>query len=202
MAYWYTEKPDELLLDIDDYTKRIQRFVIWGEMFRQRLRDAVIAGKLRIRHTDGAADIIIAESNREQHFHVFIRLAEPMPRCERMVWQLRLGSDQHRAQADLMRSARGVAAASLLIRHTKIRELWREPDDTCNCTDKHDTIRQSELVAAGGGCPVWARLRGSDPWAEFGARQHDGIEKPQNLPLGRVPLEAILKVAELKTENF
>lgn len=202
MSFWYTEKPDELLLDLDDYDKPVQHFQIWGEMFRQRLRSAVLADLLTIRTTNGEADILLEESNTPNHFHVFIRLVRPMPLDQRLVWQQRLGSDWKRAHADLMRAARRIRPASLLIRTHKVDELWREPDYICPCPNgKHETLKQVELLKAGIGCPVWQELRGATPWELFGKPTHNGMELPVNLPLGRVPLEKILEVGQLKGDT-
>lgn len=199
MAFWYLARPDELLLDFDQYDKYVNRYKIWGEMFRQRLRDAIKDGKLRVRETKpGRSDVVLARSNTHDHFHVFIRLAEPMKLEERMVWQMRLASDWKRAQADLMRMARGIDPASLLIRSSKVPGLWREPDETCDCTTKHDTLVMSALMKQGKGCEVWNRLRGATPWELFGAPAHNGIEEFVNLPVGYVPLDLIMRVGTLK----
>lgn len=201
MAYWYIAKEDELLLDIDNYDKPVPKFQIWGEMFRQRLRDALRAHKIEVRTTKGEVDIFIEESNTLKHYHVFIRLTEPMDLFKRMVWQLRLASDWKRAHADLMRAADGIEPASLLIRTDNLPGLWREPDEVCPCLEgKHETLKQVELIKAGKGCPVWERLRGATPWELFGPPAHDGrkLELPVDLPIGRVPLELILKVGRLK----
>ena len=198
MSFWYIAKSDELLLDIDDYEKPVIRYGIWGEMFRQRLRDAINAGVLEIRMTDGEADVFLEESNTPNHFHVFIRLAHPMSLHQRMSWQLRLASDWKRSHADLMRASRHIRPASLLIRAHKVVELWREPDHECACTGKHETLKQAALLSTDLGCPVWRKLRGATPWELFGEPAHGGIECPVNLPLGRVPLEKILQVGRLK----
>ena len=200
MAYWFIGKKDELLLDLDNYEKRVERYQIWGEMFRQRFRDAINAGKLAIHTTNGEADIFLAESNSPDHFHVFIKLALPMPLWERLNWQLRLASDWKRAHADLMRGARGIGHPSLLIRRDKVPG-WREPDFECTCTGKHETLHQVALLKDGDGCPIWQKVRGPSPWELFGEPAHNGIEMPVNLPVGRVPLELILKVGQLKGET-
>ena len=99
------------------------------------------------------------------------------------------------------RYARGIKPASLLIRTEKV-ESYREPDYVCPCpSGKHSTMEQVELVRAGRGCSVWKKLRGAMPWELFGGPAHLGVEDPVNLPLGRVPLEAILQVGEVKGDK-
>jgi hypothetical protein len=196
MAFWYLSDNQTLLIDMDDYVRPVKRYMIWGEMFRQRLRDAINAKLLDVDR------VITARSNSGEHFHIFIHLRKPMKLMERLCWQLWLASDHRRAASDLMRAARGIAHPSLLIRTEKVAGLWKEPDFTCPCMDgKHTTRKQVALLQAGEGCPVWRRVRGDKAFVEFGPPAHDGRERPMNLPIGEVPLEEILIVGEVKNEE-
>ena len=197
MAYWYvaSNDPDDiLLLDIDDWYKRVPRYHIYGEMFRQRLRDAMNSQLLNVR------ELWIEESNSHNHFHVFIRLRNKMELDKRMVWQSRLGSDWKRSHADSMRAANHINPASLLIRTNRVDGMWRQPDFECPCPNgKHVTLEQVELLRQGKGCPIWEKNRGATPWDLFGRPEHLGmIEKRIDLRTGKVPLEDILQIGELR----
>lgn len=187
MSVWYLSKFDELLIDLDDYTRPTKSGGPWGEMFfRRRLRDAMTAGKLNVR------SVWLVRSASEHHFQAVVRLAEKMPTVERLVWQLHLGSDLYRGRADLMRAARGFAAPSLLILPNRIDDFYREPDRVCSCVTKHSTEGQLQLQAKGRGCAIWRELRGMSPWELFGPSSTD-VEKFISLPVGPVPLSLIMR---------
>jgi hypothetical protein len=191
MSVWYTARADELLIDLDDYTRPAPSKTgasrgPWGEVFfRRRLADAIRAGRLNV------CQVFLERSNTPRHWHSVILLAHPMPVMERLVWQLRLGSDLLRGQCDLMRAARGIEFPSLLIRSKPIKGFYREPDRECPCTRKHDTNEQYKLGAQA--CSVWRELRGMTPWELFGAT-FQGSQRGVPLPEGEVPIDLILKV--------
>lgn len=200
MSFWYLARPDELLIDLDDYmrpapSKTGESRGPWGEVFfRRRLADAIRAERLPVE------SVYLDRSNSAKHWHAIIRLrpnapassiAGILPAIERLVWQLRLGSDLMRGQADLMRLARGVMCPSLLIRREPMADFYREPDCECPCTRKHDTAEQFSLGARA--CPVWIELRGLTPWELFGPTIHDD-HRGVALPIGDVPLELILAI--------
>lgn len=185
MAVWYIGREDELLLDLDQYTRHTRERMPWGEMFfRRRLRDAITAGKLAVR------DLYLARSNSPEHFHALVRLAQPMPVIERLVWQLHLGSDLYRGRADLMRAARGHAAPSLIIRRDPMPELYREPDRVCACVDKHTTEAQAQLGAQA--CAVWLELRGDSPWELFGPSSRVPERAIAPPKIGRIPVSWVM----------
>jgi hypothetical protein len=190
MAVWYIAQEREILCDLDNYMRPAPSKMgpkgHWGEVFwRRRLSTAMRAGKLDV------CRVWLERSNTHRHWHAIILLAQPMPVMERLVWQLRLGSDLMRGQSDLMRAARGIPSPSLLIRNTPIKEFYREPDRVCRCMRKHDTDEQYRLGERA--CAVWRELRGMTPWELFGEPYH-GEEREVPLPEGEVPLELILKV--------
>ena len=94
-----------------------------------------------------------------------------------------------------MRAARGIVAPTLFIRKTPFCTEWkngikyrdyRQPDYECNCTEKHKTETPPD-------CPIWRKLRGMSPWELFGRSSAQDMERFVELPLGRVPLNLILK---------
>jgi hypothetical protein len=199
MSVWYVAHNDELLIDLDEYMRPTKSGCPWGEaFFRRRLRDAMAAGKLKVK------EVWLVNSSSEHHYHAIVRI-EPIwgktenvdsPRwsptdVERLVWQLHLGSDLYRGRADLMRLARNVYGPSLLIRHEKIENFYREPDAICDCTKKHDTEGQHALGEDA--CPIWLHYRGLSPWELFGPNRKQ-TERFVALPTGQVPLELIMKV--------
>jgi hypothetical protein len=186
LSYWYLAHSDELLLDLDDYMRPTKSGGPWGEIFfRRRLRDAMAANKLNVNF------VCLSRSESAHHFHVIIRLAEPMRELERLIWQLHLGSDLYRGRADLMRFAHyGIDVptlpASLLILQKKFTGLYRGPDAECNCTKKHITAENPT-------CIVWREYRGDSPWKLFGPSRKLP-EKFVPLPLGKVPFNLLMKV--------
>jgi hypothetical protein len=185
MSHWYLAHEDELLLDIDDYTRPTKDGAPWGEIFfRRRLRAATESGKLNVK------GLYVAESSTRGHFQIAIRLERNCPLLERLCWQLHLGSDLYRGRADLMRAARGIAAPSLLIRPDAWPSLYRKADAVCSCTRKHVTSELSELNKSER-CPIWQKYRGMSPWELFGPSSQER-EKYIPLPLGKVPLDVIL----------
>lgn len=186
MAFWYLGHDDELLIDLDDYTRPTKNGGPWGEIFfRRRLREAMGASKLDV------IGVYLSRSASTGHFSAIVRLASPLPTIERLVWQLHCGSDLYRGRADLMRAARGIAAPSLLILPRRFSGLYREPDRICPCEGKHRTDEQHALGA--NACTVWRELRGMSPWELFGPSS----ATPEGwvpLPLGRVPLSLIREI--------
>jgi hypothetical protein len=160
MWYWYLKRNDELLLDIDHPERKVKDGNWYEEIFQRRLYDAIAAEKLKI------VDIVVAPSNTSVHLHVAIKLESKLSELEGLIWQLHLGSDLYRAKADLMRNARRIKPASLLIRSTPFANFWRSYDATCRCKDKHSTEQQ---VALGSRCcKTWLKYRGLTPWDLFG----------------------------------
>ncbi|PWT73847.1 MAG: hypothetical protein C5B59_12345 [Bacteroidetes bacterium] len=182
MSYWYIAHDDELLLDIDEYTRPAKDGSPWGEVFfRRRLREAINAGKLAVK------TVHLARSVTPRHFQIFVKLKSPMPLFERLVWQLHLGSDLYRGRADLMRAARGFPAPSLLIRSTPVPNFYHRCfDAVCPCTSKHLSGDVSTH------CEIFKRYRGMSPWELFGPSSTDR-ERFIALPEGNVPLSKILK---------
>lgn len=180
MSVWYIARPDELLIDLDDAGRPTRTGAPWIEVFfRRRLRDAIDDGKLRVR------DAYLSPSNSTRHYHAIVRLGEPLPIMQRLVWQLHLGSDLYRGRADLMRAARGFDAPSLLIRSHPMVEFYREPDRVCSCTEKHITSDQPA-------CAVWRELRGMSPWELFGRSTPTQPERGVALRVGKLDLARLM----------
>lgn len=190
--FWYLQHPNELLIDLDDAMRDTDNRNgksngPWIEIFfRRRLREAIASGKLKVR------DIYLARSATNGHFQAVIRLRDDntyhnsqIGQIWREIWQLYLGSDLYRARADLMRCVTiGFDYSnSLLILPEKIPDFYRTPDAICDCIDKH--TRETD-------CRIFQRFRGLEMTEMFGPKRKDR-EKFVPLPLGRVPLELILK---------
>lgn len=184
MAAWYLAADNELLLDIDNPTRlSALRKVPWLEtFFRQRLREAMGAGKLDVQ------SVRLEPSTSRTHVHIIVRLTGPVPTLQRLIWQQVLGSDLYRGRADLMRFALGIDAPSLLILPAPLKGFYRRPDYTCACAVKHDTEQQFALGDRA--CVVWRKLRGMSPWELFGPSARDPEEWVE-LPYGDVPLDLI-----------
>lgn len=188
MAVWYLAHEDELLIDLDEYMRPTKSKGVWGEeFFRKRLRDAILGGKLRV------WNVFLFHSHSAKHYQAIIRLKQPMPLIERLVWQMYLGSDLYRGRCDLMRAARGVEAPSLLIRAERIYGFYREPDYVCSCTEKHKTADPPD-------CAVWHKLRGMSPWELFG-EPSKSPEYGVALSIGHVPLDLIMQVRKKESEE-
>lgn len=191
MAFWYIAHDDELLIDLDDASRRTRTGGPWIEIFfRRRLRDAIAGGVLNV------ADVFLALSNTSKHYHAIVRLSAPMPTIERLTWQLHLGSDLYRGRADLMRAARGTEFPSLLIRSQPIPSFYRAPDFQCACVEKHVTSENPT-------CDVWRRVRGASPWELFGPSSPLQLEYGVPLSPGRVPMDRIMmrRLPEATTEH-
>jgi len=185
MSVWYVAHGDELLIDVDDYMRPSKSGCPWGEaFFRRRLRDAITAGKLRVR------EVWLINSSSARHYHAIVRLCAAMQTLPRLIWQLHLGSDLYRGRADLMRFYRGWDSPSLLILPQPIPYFYRPSDAACKCREKHITEQQFQLGAAA--CPVWRRYRGASPWELFGPSYREP-ERFVPLPLGKVPLDLIME---------
>lgn len=193
MSGWLLRHKSELLIDLDDYMRPAPSRTgeskgPYGEMFfRRRLGDAMRAGKLEVR------SVYLDHSSTAKHWHAVVRLKYPMNDIEALCWQLRLGSDIMRGQADLMRAARGIDAPSLLIRSKPIKDFYRAFDFECPCTRKHDTHEQFELALDGQACAIWLQFRGMTPWELFGPTT-PGKQRGVRLPCGRVPLNLITAI--------
>lgn len=181
MSAWYLAHENELLIDIDEYTRPTKDGAPWGEIFfRRRLREAIKAGKLSVQ------SVWLLRSSSPRHFQIFLRLRHRLDVFERLTWQLHLGSDLYRGRADLMRACRGFTSPSLLIRPSQIDGFYRLPDDVCNCRVKHRTDDPATH------CSTYRHYRGMSPWELFGPSSTDR-EQFVALPEGEVPITKILK---------
>jgi len=156
--YWYVTRPDELMLDIDGG----RGGSILGAC-RLRLEAAIRSGKLAVRD-----DMFLYRSGQPGHYHVIIRLKEPMSAWRRFIWEMQLRSDLYRGRCNLMRYVnsiesgesltRGlymVGAPALLISPKPWTGFYREPDVDCSCPSKHNFKVFSS-------CPAARALRGKE----------------------------------------
>ena len=141
--YWYIAQPDELLIDVDHYNPNAPPLRLVN--LYQRLLAVMQTGTLDV------TDVYLFPSGTEKHYHVFIRLATELDPLEALVWEGYFRDDRFRNTNNLMRHRFGVVS-SLLI-SPSLYPLYRKPDYTCSCTQKHD---HATMLA----CPVANELRG------------------------------------------
>ena len=163
--FWYVAHDDELMIDCDGATllqiamKRLER----ATRPPDNRKGLALERGLQVRGT------WVAPSQSADHFHLCIRLAEPMDVLERMVWQLYFFDHVFRSVKNLFRTLDGVSAPSLLISPTvwewchdnaevSITSpngslFWRTYDAVCDCKNHKD--RKKILT-----CPAHVHLRG------------------------------------------
>lgn len=141
--YWYIERPDELLIDLDRATPRALDSV------QRRLEAGVSLGTLP------AVAAYLYPSDGDDHWHLYVRLGERVEWPLRLAWSLRLGDDRSRAARTLLRQLGNMPAPALLIEPGVLPEYYRVADNVCECAGKHTT----EAMAA---CPTGKLLRPSD----------------------------------------
>lgn len=144
--FWYVAKNNELMVDCDG--------VQLLEIAQKRLARSGLL----------VSDALVFPSQSESHFHLVVRLREPMNSIERQVWQLFLMDHVYRSVNNLFRALNGTPSPSLLISPQPWNAFWREHDAICHCETKHKGPALS-------GCTVGASLRGNS-------------EAEQNLKLG------------------
>lgn len=138
--YWYVAKSNELLIDMDKPDRSSPHFM-------ERLAGAVESEKFKVKTFE------FHHSRSATHLHFLITLENHfLCEIERVVWEIILHSDIYKGCATLMRLVHNVDAPDLLITPFRFN---REPDDICDCEDKHSAAVMKE-------CPAAIRLRGDD----------------------------------------
>lgn len=140
MNYWYVAKSNEFLIDMDKPHKSAAHFL-------RRLAGAVECAKYSVKSFEAHP------SRSGDHLHFLITLENHfLCEVERVVWEIILHSDIYKGCATLMRLTQGVDAADLLITPFRFN---REPDDVCDCKEKHAAAIMKD-------CPAAIRLRGDN----------------------------------------
>ena len=139
--FWYVARNNELMVDCDG--------VQLLEIAQKRLARSGLP----------VDTSVIFPSQNESHFHLVIKLTEPMNAIERQVWQLFLMDHVYRSVNNLFRALNGTPSPCLLISPRYWDRFWRAPDAICHCEMKHKGPTLS-------GCEVGARLRGNSEAAQ------------------------------------
>lgn len=158
--FWYVSRENEIFLDIDN-THKILRHS------SSRLLGAIECHRL------ATSDIEYHQSRSENHLHVIITLAYDLPAIERAIWALVLRSDIYRAASTMMRIARNIPAADVLITPMQFK---RPANELCDCTTKHN----AETMET---CPAAIELRGDNRVTGFfgiPSKQEISFYKPED----------------------
>ena len=139
MSYkWYVERDDEVFADVDCKPRDNQRLV----KIRARLLGAKASGRL------DWLSAVFYPSQTPYHYHLMVRLAQPMRPDLRLLWAARLGDDMFRNQMNTARLIERGRSWSLFITPAARATYHRGPDYKCNCTAKHKIeVMQSCPVA-------------------------------------------------------
>jgi hypothetical protein len=134
--FWYVATDRELMMDCDGRTLL--------EIAMKRLeRDAKF----------DYDKIFSAPSQSPDHWHLVVRLEEPMEIMRRMVWQLYLMDHVYRSCKNIFRVLDDVPSPSLLISPKPWKNFWRKPDASCECESHKNHLKIWD-------CPAHERLRG------------------------------------------
>jgi hypothetical protein len=150
--FWYVARNNELMMDLDG----------------RALLEIAVKRLQRHQHARTCERVLpyhrtfVAGSHTADHYHLVIRLREPMEILERMVWQLYFMDHTYRSVKNLFRVIDDVRAPSLLISPGKwpvgLVSFWRPPDAICNC-EREIHKNQEKIVF----CPAHIKLRGRLP---------------------------------------
>lgn len=142
--YWYVAQDDELMMDCD------------GRVLLEIAQSRLQRDLLPVRQN------FVACSQKADHYHFVVRLWEPMPVMERMVWQLYLMDHVFRSVKNMFRVLKESPAPSLLISPSDWQTIqsvsrtpfWRKYDAVCNC-ESHKNWQRINV------CPAHTLLRGN-----------------------------------------
>ena len=179
--YWYIARYDEILIDLDC---RDHNGLGRVEMFRRRLKALIIRNRFD-RYT--IESVWLYPSMNQAGYHAVIHLGAPLSAMERAILALRLGSDIHRGLCTLQRIIERHGAPDLLIASHKWPGFYREPDQRCDCEEKHTATVMAK-------CPVALAIRPSFASFDFFGQSETGPGAIK-LNFGRVNIETIMETS-------
>lgn len=151
--FWYVARPDELLIDCDSKTLL--------DLFFRRLERV----NPDLPYDLDVKQIFVAESAKENHFHIAVQLEKGIPAIHRAIWQLYLMDDVYRTVNNLWRSILHTDDSPILIISPKnwlcsgvavnSGKFWRNPDAVCIC--EREIHKNPKTIW---NCPAHLRLRG------------------------------------------
>lgn len=160
--YWYAAQDDELMCDLDSRTlleialKRLERV----GCFKETCTSSPAEGPILF-----VDSTFLSQSTNDEHYHLVIKLLEPIPTIERLTWELFLMNHTYRTVQNLFRMIDGIPSPSLLISPYNWLEsqvltgngtrFWRSHDATCFC--KHGIHKNPRTILK---CPAHIKLRG------------------------------------------
>lgn len=184
--YWYLSQANEIFLDLDS-TRALRRAM--NVLRRAMSGRAGVHGAPCVypfANRLSVDQIWAYPTTTQDHYHMIIALADPLPFHLRVAWSLWMGADRLRAAYVLERYRHGFAEAELLA----VRRVYefRAPDAVCMCPDKHKAKRVTQ------NCPALKTLLGDHRSADYFPRNRDRVIRgPLRIVWGRISKRSLLR---------
>ena len=159
--HWYVAQDDELMCDLDSRTlleialKRLDRV----GCFKETCTSSPAEGPILF-----VDSTFLIQSTNEEHYHLVIKLMQPISTIHRLTWELFLMSHTYRTVQNLFRALSNIPAPSLLISpynwleengKPNAQRFWRSHDAACFC--ENGIHKNPRMILQ---CPAHIKLRG------------------------------------------
>lgn len=179
--YWYAARENEVFLDLDS-----QRALTRALHVVRRVIQAESTHRW-----PGIKAVFLYKTQRPQHYHMIVIWKAPLPRLERYVWALWMGSDRLRCAYVIKRRLEGVTFPDILgaaYRYQEYEKFVGAVAMTCFCKGKH----KSEKITWN--CPALQLLLGGERSADYYPRNVDRkARRNVQFNYGRISKRSIVK---------